>query len=618
MSNASDDSEDYIEDNSKFLEIQQSQNRVLGYLIDLEKNVDKDRNTIYQNIQEILGELRGNDSNVDTGVSLPGGSEGSKRGRPFAFRSNRRGIRLNSNGTSRASIEEIRATLISGFRRSNIRHRIVHTIYERTIPHERSDDQIIGDIQRTFHGTIFIIGYHGNHYHVIHDCNWSSASCRCARIRCIEQGRHGDRRHRYNRKITSASSWTIDHWINLLIYLDTAERGLMSIEISGDEWLRNHRGKFSTLFQGSGFRLERSLEGIRLSDEDCSASANSPYSYPGNEIDTEYHGQFEEAEGRQEDDVSTQGTSQQRGGRSWSVASTSEGKKKDTLLDYFKSIIFSPPKALFSSRLWLKSKFRYTDKRKTYFNITYEELKLFYAEKSVTDIWMHFMSCDPLQIFFASENPGEYYYDIRTSVQYLEALLNFQFDDCERSVKTFLRDIRDILDRRRAKCNTLFILGEANAGKNFFFDCVTHFTVNFGIIANWNRHNQFPLQDCVNRRLLIWNEPNFEDGVEETLKMLFGGDQCPARVKYEGDAVIQRTPIIILSNNDCFPRSQAFRTRMIRYRWRACRYLRDLTKKPHPLAIAYLFARWNIINWKDLEYEFSENELAIFNDVSLS
>ena len=89
MSNASDSSEDYIEDNTKFLELQQSQNRVLGYLIDLEKNVDKDRDTIHQNIQEILGELRGDNSIVDASVSLVGGSKGNDRGRSFGFRSNR-------------------------------------------------------------------------------------------------------------------------------------------------------------------------------------------------------------------------------------------------------------------------------------------------------------------------------------------------------------------------------------------------------------------------------------------------------------------------------------------------------------------------------------------------
>jgi len=153
--------------------------------------------------------------------------------------------------------------------------------------------------------------------------------------------------------------------------------------------------------------------------------------------------------------------------------------------------------------------------------------------------------------------------------------------------------------------------------KIFFFDCVIHFCVNFGIITNWNRHNQFPLQDCPNRRVIIWNEPNFEDGVEENLKLLFGGDQCGARIKYEGDAVIQRTPVIILSNNDCFPRNHAFRTRMIKHSWNRCDHLKSIHKKPHPLAFPYLLARWNVINWEDMSYSFSDEEKCIFTtDIS--
>jgi len=33
------------------------------------------------------------------------------------------------------------------------------------------------------------------------------------------------------------------------------------------------------------------------------------------------------------------------------------------------------------------------------------------------------------------------------------------------------------------------------------------------------------------------------------------------RIKYEGDDIVSRTPIIVLSNNDCFPVKLAFRTR---------------------------------------------------------
>lgn len=227
------------------------------------------------------------------------------------------------------------------------------------------------------------------------------------------------------------------------------------------------------------------------------------------------------------------------------------------------------------------------------------------------------LHCDPLKIFFASEAKHDYYYNIKTSVRYLEALLNWQYGQDSTVIEEFLQDLYNILDRRLQKTNTMFILGEPNSGKNFFFDAVVQSCVNYGIICNWNRYNSFPLQDCPNRRVLMWNEPNFEDGVTETLKMLFGGDQCPARIKYEGDAVIQRTPIIVLSNNDCFPKNEAFRTRLIKEKWMACPQLKDLTKKPHPLAIYYLLARWDIIKWRELNYDFCDDDKIIFTSCNL-
>ncbi|KAF5280809.1 hypothetical protein FQA39_LY17956 [Lamprigera yunnana] len=74
----------------------------------------------------------------------------------------------------------------------------------------------------------------------------------------------------------------------------------------------------------------------------------------------------------------------------------------------------------------------------------------------------------------------------------------------------------------------------------------------------------FPLMECVDRIILMWNDPSCEPASFETLKMLFGGDSCNVKLKYESDTIIPRTPIIILSNP--FPRNAAFRSRMIYYK----------------------------------------------------
>lgn len=63
--------------------------------------------------------------------------------------------------------------------------------------------------------------------------------------------------------------------------------------------------------------------------------------------------------------------------------------------------------------------------------------------------------------------------------------------------------------------------------------------------------------ECVEKRVLLWNEPQCDSGSFETLKKLFGGDTCNVKVKYESDAILSKTPIIVLCNYDPFPKDIA-------------------------------------------------------------
>lgn len=135
----------------------------------------------------------------------------------------------------------------------------------------------------------------------------------------------------------------------------------------------------------------------------------------------------------------------------------------------------------------------------------------------------------------------------------------------------------------------------AKCGEKFFYRFSLAFYFNYGQIANFNRFQQFPLQDCVKRRILYWNEPNFEPSSTETLKLILGGDNCPAKIKYMGDKIITRTPVIITSNEDVFPNTDAFICRMKRYYWKQAPYLQNYKKKPYPLCLYHLFKYYNII-----------------------
>lgn len=114
-------------------------------------------------------------------------------------------------------------------------------------------------------------------------------------------------------------------------------------------------------------------------------------------------------------------------------------------------------------------------------------------------------------------------------------------------------------------------------------------------MGNFNRYCGFPLMECVDRRIILWNEPIMEPCATETLKMILGGDTVNAKVKYAPDAVITRTPVIVLSNNDVFPKDEAFRSRMYSYIWKPCNNLKKLSKKPHPLSAYMLLKKYNIV-----------------------
>lgn len=75
-------------------------------------------------------------------------------------------------------------------------------------------------------------------------------------------------------------------------------------------------------------------------------------------------------------------------------------------------------------------------------------------------------------------------------------------------------------------------MGPPNAGKSYFVRALKCALLTYGQIASMNRHHQFPLNNCINKRILHWDEPNFEPSMAETLKLLFSGNKLATNIKY--------------------------------------------------------------------------------------
>lgn len=170
---------------------------------------------------------------------------------------------------------------------------------------------------------------------------------------------------------------------------------------------------------------------------------------------------------------------------------------------------------------------------------------------------------------------GHLYYSLEESVKNCKAFLEWQFGD----PKPFLTNLVDVLDFRIPKRNTIDVLSPPSCGKTWFFDMVCDFFLNVGHLKNFNKYQSFPFQDCKDRRLIIWNEPNTAPEHLDTLKTLFGGDRCAAAMKFEGDYVINRTPLICTGNSRVFPSSDAMNVRRFLYEFRPWPALKEIGEK---------------------------------------
>ena len=228
-------------------------------------------------------------------------------------------------------------------------------------------------------------------------------------------------------------------------------------------------------------------------------------------------------------------------------------------------------------------------KNKDYVQAAFDDFGKDLNDMTLRDFYNLLKDKDPL--FLTSMNYGS----IEDSTNWIVDLLKFQFDDNEEHICEFLTAIVDIVDKRLPKTNALSVYSPPSAGKNFFFDMIFAICVNYGQLGAANRHNVFAFQEAPNKRILIWNEPNYETSLTDTIKMMLGGDPYTVRVKHCMDTHVKRTPVIILTNNHVpFLGDKAFRDRIVKFTWRAASFLKDIDEKPYPMCFFNVLNKYNI------------------------
>lgn len=444
-----------------------------------------------------------------------------------------------------------------------LRGRVIFHDVIPDITRTESEEYIKSMLGTTYKGGLFVLTWHSDHLHIVHDCSYSGQQCRCARLLGIPIKKS-------NRRMLWRHTITDQYWFNLANYFLQPPRELVHFEVG-----QTKRILPSSFGSVSGERITERREAELVEAfafEECLSDQFSDGSVT--------------TESGRSNSASHETTQRKR--------RNAKGSKEESLLQFLRECPTCPLLNITQTNIWYQSQFKFMKRNDPMIQVCIDALTNELIDKTITDLYNYLTGVTPL--FSAVRgNLDEYYYSIEESLNILDNLLLYQCNNSGEQVSIFLNALFSISNKTASKCNTLFVLGPPASGKNFFFDSYVNFFISVGYIGNFNKYCNFPLQDCVNKRILMWNEPNIECGAWDTLKMLLGGDPLNVKVKYQMDVCLYKTPIIMLSNRNIIPNGEAFRQRVYRVQWSHAPFLIEYNKKPHPLAYFHLFHKYNVI-----------------------
>ncbi len=433
------------------------------------------------------------------------------------------------------------------------------------------------DASGTYRGGLLIIRQHVNHVHVVHLCTFASGHCRCSFIeKAKSRADIGGRRERFQRK-----------YANRLSPSDCAR----ILEYFG--YRSNHEGYKFFIIAG---QVEGSLCGSEIFQEQ--GYLDDPSKSEQHSLETCL--QVDQIELQPDEQI--RDTIEQTGSaRSKRNIATGGSRKKifqKSILDMCHKYCMAPIKDIFNHVKWLRDPelqfIRADNKLAMSVLDTFAHDVCNWSLKEFYDMYMD-PNCNPC--FCARDNdPFKYYYSVDKSVEILTQLVRFQFGNNELDIYDFLLDLYNVVERNAGKCNSILVLSPHSAGKNFFFDTLLAFCLNKGQLGNPNKHNTFAFQEAAGKRILLWNEPNYENSQIDKLKMVLGGDNYTVNVKCKSDVAVIKTPVIVLTNKVVgFMEDVNFSERVHQYTWMAAPFLAEYSLKPHPIAIYELFKNYGII-----------------------
>nr|QOD39577.1 NS1 [uncultured densovirus] len=426
---------------------------------------------------------------------------------------------------------------------------------------------------------LILISQDKDHVHIVHDCSFSTETCRCGWFKQAEIMLGFRRRDRPSYTRPLCNSITAADIQNILFYYSNDERYTSYLKIGGS---------VERLPSEGAVMEKQGLEGRDgLADEVAPSEEDDTVSLFGEEWDN--WRTLERARGR----------SKTVSGKEGKVGGSRSVLRKQKMNKLFEENPTSPADAILNHPIWLNHEdFQYLNFRDDIVKAVLHKYTHTLNHWSMKDFEEHYAKPNVNPIFAAGYGDIlNTYYDVEESVDILDNLMQFQCDDDDEKVYEFIKTLYNVLERKVPKQNAICIYSKPSAGKNFFFDCIKDFFINVGAITTLTRNSSFGTMDSQGKRLVFFNEPNYHDEYLEYLKTMLGGDQTKVDVKYGHPQSVQRTPVIVLTNNLLtFMSDIAFVDRLKTFEWKPAPYLKDMLKKPHPLATPLLFRRYKLLD----------------------
>lgn len=422
------------------------------------------------------------------------------------------------------------------------------------------------------------------HIHIIHDCTFGGSWCRDIFRNQIKPFGYFMPARRQNKPIWK---FTRTDFYDVFVYFFLRKRGTRQIWVRGENWEAPTDGKskqcsYKTNVLNDTVRLTAQL--VRWEEE--YRIGRQMVRIEDSWIDDERIGQGVYSNGGGADNSSLDEIHGPKPKRARKFT-TIKQKAKILLSKYHIS-----PLAAVKDMPDFRDDDELSDpKSKDYIVGAFEDFGRDINDKSLRELYEMISANDNTPKFMYSMQYGT----LAESVTWIDDLLKYQFNDDDELICKFLNSIVDVIDKKIPKLNTIILHGPPSSGKNFFFDMVLAICLNYGQLGQANKNNLFAFQEAPNKRVLLWNEPNYESVLTDTIKMMLGGDPYVVRVKNQGDAFVRRTPVIVLTNNVVgFMVELAFKDRVVKYNWKAAPMLKDIDVKPYPMAFFEILNKYNI------------------------